>query len=273
MHKDEKSRQKKLSSVHHKENEFSKQKFKYSHAIVDYLGSPTGKAYVGLAKTPLMENPSGIGFQGVKLQSENRELIQCNECGKWYKFLTPGHLRRHGLTSQEYKEKYGLYATTSLASDCYSMKQAKILDERIARGEFTHKLSREERMKRFQEGREKAIKEGKYHFTQMERKNEKGTCPEQLKSALANYIHRFKRLPCKGGRGPKFQHIWILIEKFGEPNKIWEHYGLPTRKLRGRIVEYLFPDGTFFMIKNGLGYEELYTLMKEKCQILKDYPA
>lgn len=47
--------------------------------IIDYPSSPTGKAYIGIAKEPLMPNKSGYGFEGVLLESSNRKFVQCSQ--------------------------------------------------------------------------------------------------------------------------------------------------------------------------------------------------
>lgn len=33
--------------------------------------------------------------------------VMCLECGHWYRHLTNTHLRRHGLTSETYKQRFG----------------------------------------------------------------------------------------------------------------------------------------------------------------------
>jgi hypothetical protein len=36
-----------------------------------------------------------------------REKIKCEECGKWFKKITSAHLKMHGMTIPEYKERWG----------------------------------------------------------------------------------------------------------------------------------------------------------------------
>jgi len=43
--------------------------------MIDYPDSPTGKAYLGIAKKPLMANVGGYGYQGVLLQDSAREYV------------------------------------------------------------------------------------------------------------------------------------------------------------------------------------------------------
>jgi len=44
------------------------------------------------------------------------DKFQCLECGKWFKSLGYLHLRKHGLTPTEYKERYGINRWQAIAS-------------------------------------------------------------------------------------------------------------------------------------------------------------
>lgn len=43
--------------------------------------------------------------------SKNR--IRCEECGEYFQKLSNSHLKKHGLTPEQYKQKYNVYKTTS----------------------------------------------------------------------------------------------------------------------------------------------------------------
>ena len=49
--------------------------------------------------------------------------ITCLECGKSFKVITKKHLASHGLTSEEYKAKYGYKKTQALA--CKSLARER----------------------------------------------------------------------------------------------------------------------------------------------------
>ena len=53
--------------------------------------------------------------------------VECMECGDELKLITPRHLKRHGLTSEEYREKY---PTVKMASDLWSKERAKTARDR-----------------------------------------------------------------------------------------------------------------------------------------------
>lgn len=44
-----------------------------------------------------------------KFYDEEKDLIQCQECGKWFKCLISHIPRIHKITCEQYKEKYGLF--------------------------------------------------------------------------------------------------------------------------------------------------------------------
>ncbi|MCP3684685.1 MAG: MucR family transcriptional regulator [bacterium] len=248
---------------HSTENEFSKNKFKYNDKIIDYKHSPTGKAYIGLAKEPLMKTESGIGFQGVKLQSENRELIQCNECGKWCKILTVKHLKEHGMTLVEYKKKYGFNKRTALCSDEQSrIRSARIID--TIHGIPNTPPQRE--LMKLREGKQKKT-------SSIEEQNNLGTCPLQLKTAFINHINRFRKIPTGLSHHDGYVQLPTVIRRFGSLNNALKEWGLPTKHKMGANIEFAFPDGTVFWTKKGKGYEELYLIMKDKCPVLNNVNA
>jgi len=257
---------KKLESIHLKENDFSMGRRKYSDKIISYDDSPTGEIYIGLAKRPLMKNKEGFGFQGVLAQSVNRELVQCAECGKWYKQLTHHHLKRHGLTNKTYKEKYGLNKTTSLVSDSESIRKANLMNENNM---FKKSRSKEQLYENYKKGNQKRASGKAGYKRSRELENLHGTCPEQLKAEIVDYIERFHRLPTVGGNYRQLSKMTTIRNRFGSFNNAFKACGLPIRrKLSGQLIEYVFPDKSIFHTINGKGYEELYAMMLSKCPIL-----
>ena len=248
-----------------KETVFSKNIEKYQDKLIDY-DTPTGKAYYGFAKQPLMKNDNGIGFKGVLLQSENRALVQCSECGEWLKSLPNSHMKSHGITHDEYKEKYGLNTQTGLISDEQGNTYAKNLIKNTFEAGKVRDASNPEVKERMVQGfKEKELEET------MEQKNRLSTCPEQLKHATVQYVRRFKRLPNnrainRGG----FSQATTLIRRFGSLNNAMHEYGLPTRYSQGSRVEFVFPDGTMMETVNGIGMDIVYQMMLDKCPILQE---
>lgn len=246
---------------HFIKNEFSEKKEEYGENLINYPQSPTGKAYIGFAKQPLMPNKNGIGFQGVKLQSENRELIQCSGCGRWLMNITTRHtMQCLKVDLKGYKKMFGLNAGTALVSD----KLSNYYSSKIVHCEAMVKnYTNPKEVRQYKEWRHRF-----YQGVTMEKMNLLGTCPDQLKDRMIKYIKRFHKIP-SGTRGKDGFNVNTYKYRFGTLNNALKAYGLPTRTRLGSHTEYIFPDGKVYMMKFGMGYEELYTIMVKKCPILQ----
>ena len=55
-------------------------------------------------------------FLGIQPYDKKLDLLQCLECGEWYKALNYLHLRIHYLTPTTYKQKYGINRRQALVS-------------------------------------------------------------------------------------------------------------------------------------------------------------
>ncbi len=63
-------------------------------------------------------------------KSIQRNKIICLECGQEFKMLSPKHLKSHGLTSKEYRKKYGFSARQPLCAKALSEKRSQSGKER-----------------------------------------------------------------------------------------------------------------------------------------------
>lgn len=235
-----------------KEGFYEKHKHLYQDQLKAYESAPTGKAYIGLAKEPLMPNKTGFGFQGIVTQDEDRKLVQCNNCGKWAKIIGSIHLQKcAGQTVAEYKKKYGLNASTGLVSDETSMmltKNALLNKATSTRWDRTSKP-------RYDKGLNKTV----------EYENKYGTCPLQLKTRLYEFIRNNKELPGPHNRG---QSIYkALRRRYRDFAEALEVNGLPSFIRQGTNMLYTFPDKTThaFNINKMHDREALYQKIEEKC--------
>jgi predicted transcriptional regulator len=64
------------------------------------------------------------------MQSIQRHQIICLESGKAYKVLSNRHLALYGLTSREYKKKWGIPLRTPLSARSLSAQRRKVAKER-----------------------------------------------------------------------------------------------------------------------------------------------
>lgn len=246
----------------------------YVDKIIDYPSSPTGKAYIGIAKKPLMKNDNGIGFKGVILQTDDRNFIQCYGCGKWFKLINKWHLKtclKIGI--KEYKDKFGLKRGTTLIPDASkNFLRAQLLQNVKGKRYVSFKtlsISKQNKLiKNLQKGCSMAkSKKGKQVLI-FEKMNEYGTCPEQLKYKMIQFIHSYKRLPV--WKDFKKIPVYVYKHRFGSLNNAFLNYGLPTIKHMGSLKEFTFQDGTAYFIKDGIGYDGLYNIMLKKCLLLKN---
>ena len=68
------------------------------------------------------------GAPGTRIAPEKSLLknkIICLECGEEFKMLSPKHLKSHGLTSREYRVKYGFSLRQPLCAKALSEKRKK----------------------------------------------------------------------------------------------------------------------------------------------------
>ncbi len=57
------------------------------------------------------------------LNALKEQSVTCLECGQTFKVLTKKHLAKHGLTTEQYKEKYGYKKTQPLV--CRSLQRER----------------------------------------------------------------------------------------------------------------------------------------------------
>jgi predicted transcriptional regulator len=63
-------------------------------------------------------------------RSIRKNKVICLECGQDFKQLTNGHLKEHGLTTKEYRKKWGFTARQPLSSQNLSARRRKSAEER-----------------------------------------------------------------------------------------------------------------------------------------------
>lgn len=99
---------------------------KIKSKIIKYKNAPSGKANIGKYVPPFEKNKSGYGFMGVVVQDAKSDFLECSICGGWFENL-PTHIRKHKLTSVEYKKQFGLMSNTALKSDRLRLLQSKVM--------------------------------------------------------------------------------------------------------------------------------------------------
>jgi hypothetical protein len=249
--------QKKMNKFWKKNSFYRKHKDSYREKIIDYPDSPTGKAYVGINKSPFMPAAdNGHGYQGVLIQDENRTFVQCHGCGKWMQKIVNKHtLSCSCLTIDQYKEKYGINRETGLVSDETSLH--------LTQNALKNKIDYEKVIgARTQEKKERKKKHSMEYF------NRFGTCPEQLKTRLYEFIRCNRELPSQGNKGRAIYKA--LVARYGSFGHALSAHGLPWMKRQGTNMRFAFADGTVYKynINQFHDREELFKMMLEKCPCL-----
>lgn len=164
-------------------------------------------------KEPLKKAVDGYGYLGALSVSIDGERVQCHQCGGLFRNLGP-HIRHiHKTTVTDYRKKYQLSPTTALLSESEREARKQALLKWMA------ELSPEklaDMRKRAKEGWRKWYKEAKrsgefnrFKIT-LEKKNERGTCPDQL-------LEKIKQVKEKLGHTPSVQEF--IIETGGQRYK------------------------------------------------------
>lgn len=79
------------------------------------------------AGAPQKAGPRALGSPEKSIQ---RNKIVCLECGQEFRLLSPKHLRSHGLTGRQYREKYGFPRRQPLCARSLSERRKKAGKER-----------------------------------------------------------------------------------------------------------------------------------------------
>jgi len=96
-------------------------------SMVKRLASGIKDISEGVAASDAFQGPAMDPKKAIKEKS-----VTCLECGKSFKVITKKHLASHGLTPEEYKEKYGFKKNTPLV--CKSLqrdRRKKMKDMRL----------------------------------------------------------------------------------------------------------------------------------------------
>ena len=62
-------------------------------------------------------------------KSVREKSVVCLECGKTFKVLSKKHLEKHGLTPQQYKEKWGMKKNQALIAKSLARQRRKKMQE------------------------------------------------------------------------------------------------------------------------------------------------
>jgi predicted transcriptional regulator len=92
------------------------------------------KSVADSIKTVTSEKEEGEGAQQQQPAVDPKKAIReksivCLECGKQFKVITKKHLAYHGLTPEQYKEKWGFKKNQSLIAKALARERRKKMQE------------------------------------------------------------------------------------------------------------------------------------------------
>lgn len=155
--------------------------------------------------TEAHNNPAGMII-------ERDGKVLCYECGGWFETLG-NHVKIHGMTSNEYKDKYGINRKTGICCKRVSKMRS---DVALNLGSVKYALSADRKTPK------KTNKK-----PSMQRRNYFNTCPEQIKERMRMAVSRFgkditvNQVKIVDSSLPKLARV-----HFGSWNKLKELMGL-----------------------------------------------
>lgn len=148
--------------------------------------SPSGKIRIDKLIPPFMPVQGGFGFMGVTAIDVGTGKIQCHTCGQWHEQLGLHIFKAHGILSNAYREKYGLYKSAALQSDRL----------RAIRSQTMHKMRASHPKHRFKFKSRNGVasnQKGKKH--PLARANRHGVCELQVADRIAKVAKKLGRTP------------------------------------------------------------------------------
>jgi hypothetical protein len=90
--------------------------------------SPSGQVTISKYTPPFEPVEEGFGFKGILMEDFKSGAIQCHICSNFFHNFN-SHLRKHGITSNQYREMFGLSRSTALKSKKVRLRQSQVMTE------------------------------------------------------------------------------------------------------------------------------------------------
>lgn len=191
-------------------------------------------------KEPLKKVENGHGYQGALLGTIDGTKVQCHMCGDLWADLAKHVLMSHKKEVagvREYKERFGLAFETALVSEEIRMlRKAESLKQW-----YSMSASEKETMRRkSREGYRKWLRENGRKFNQpkqqLETKNVRGTCPDQLLAKILACKEDIGYTPSKvdfikwDNNSQRYVHL--IYKTFGSWKEAVKKAGLTPKSIR-----------------------------------------
>lgn len=189
-------------------------------------------------KEPILPvNHGGFGWYGLQAYNEQGQLM-CHECGKFYEELAK-HIKRHRLSSQNYKVKYGLLQKTKLVSSRASQIYRDLLLKNPEA--FAERVRQFEKIRLLGSGKNHPKGTGNWS---LEFQNLRDTCPAQLLRWLTDAAKVYGEQISEAQANEYRPGLnWLLKLRFGTFNKAKQlvrlvtNTGMPKKYSKDLILE------------------------------------
>lgn len=197
-------------------------------------------------KEPMEPVENGHGFIGAITETTDGEHIQCHICGYFYAKLS-AHVRSHGISSRDYKIKFGLRIRAGLqapkelqrAQDTYN-NFARVLERARQRGTAAAKKRRKEKGE--------WAKGGDTWLPQL--RNERGNCKEQTLARIRSLAASNGGVARYNDYEKEYGNTGTVKYWFGSWSKAVAAAGLQTNNERLAVTRQAFVSGALESMSN-----------------------
>lgn len=222
-------------------------------------------------KEPLREilKEDGYGYYGTLLCTTDGNLVQCHVCGELFKDVASHSRQAHKIATKDYKLRFGLSNTTALISESERLRRQEIFLKNI------EKMDIEEIRRRGREAQ--LLRKAPQPKESLEKKNIKGTCPDQLLAKIAQIKEKLNKVPTLSEfiietGGQRYKHL--IFKTFGSWAEALEMLGYePNEKKNGKSIKHRYKDEELieYLIRFVKQNKRIPTFTDFKRGLLPDY--
>lgn len=197
-------------------------------------------------KEPLTKVKDGFGYYGVLMSTVDGSKVQCHICGELFEHLAIHVNNAHEIKSRIYKNIFGLAYSTALVSETRreSLKQQTLNWLKTLTPEEKEAYAQRSRERLQKIRREKLNFDTQSHPHQLETRNKRGTCPDQLLAKITEVAQKLGKTPSlvefiEETGGQRYKHlIFATFGSWKEAVKMAKLPLLTQRRSRGFKKRY-----------------------------------
>ena len=170
-----------------------------------------------------MDVRSGHGYQGVVLYDDVSDRVQCHVCGKFYQNVGSHANKKHQMSADDYKIKFGLTLRTALCSVGLSSRRREATNAAIERGEIRQDIATQSA--RHNKNRKRSYRQVGVQTVQFFNRN--GLCDLQIKTRYEVVEKMVGRVPTQNEIIKYDRKLFFcgIVPRYGNLNKFREEIG------------------------------------------------